>query len=443
MGSEPSPSTQAKASRGKSKSSSERAGGLSVTRFLWLVAIAVGLYFFFQHYRIAGLQQIRIESLQSKGPVLPPLPGDGSLLQRTWDRIGKLASSITSSESPSSPSGKIRIATFHLGRFSTTKASKPHVMEALTKILRQFDLVAVQDIRGPEQDLLAMLSDQLQRSGRRYDFLVGPEVGRPNDRMRLGFLWDADRIETDRYQLYSVEDPQDLLSYEPLVGWFRARGIDPKEAFTFTCVNVAIHPSRMENEIGLLPELFRTIRRDGRQEDDLIIAGDFEASDSRLEFLKGEGIVATLQGIPTTVRGTAMLDQILHPKNATDESIGRAGVFDFLREFNLSIEEALEISDHLPVWADYSIREGGDRLHTYPQTSPSSDRTAVPVPSFGPAIPSPPLAPTGPGSFTSAPGANAAEPPAMMPQGIPVVPLPAAPSGNTTPPALPPPFPDR
>jgi len=411
MGSESSPSTQAKASRGKSKSSTERSGGLSVTRFLWLVAIAVGLYFFFQHYRIAGLQQIRIESVQSTGPVLPPPPGDGSLLQRTWDRIGKLATSITSSESVAAPAGKIRIATFQLGRFSTAKAAKPHVMEAFTKIIRQFDLVAVQDIRGPEQDLLAMLSD--------------------------------DRIETDRYQLYSVEDPQDLLSYEPLVGWFRARGIDPKEAFTFTCVNVAIHPSRVENEIGLLPELFRTIRRDGRQEDDLIIAGDFEASDSRLEFLKSEGIVATLQGIPTTVRGTAMLDQILHPRSATDESIGRAGVFDFLREFNLSIEEALEISDHLPVWADYSIREGGDRLHTYPQTSPSSDRTAVPAPTFGPAIPAPPMVPAGPGTFTSAPGGIAAEPPAMMPQGIPVVPLPAtAPPSNNTP-ALPPPFPDR
>jgi hypothetical protein len=137
-----------------------------------------------------------------------------------------------------------------------------------------------------------------------------------------------------------------------------------------------------------------------------------------------------------------MLDQILHPRNATDESIGRAGVFDFLREFNLSIEEALEISDHLPVWADYSIREGGDRLHTYPQTS-SSDRSPAPTPTFGPAIPAPSLAPAGPGTFTSAPGGIAVEPPAMMPQGIPVVPLPAAPYGNTTTPALPPPFPDR
>jgi hypothetical protein len=139
-----------------------------------------------------------------------------------------------------------------------------------------------------------------------------------------------------------------------------------------------------------------------------------------------------------------MLDQILHPRNATDESIGRAGVFDFLREFNLSIEEALEISDHLPVWADYSIREGGDRLHTYPQTTPSSDRTTVPTPSFGPAFPASPMAPAGPGTFTSVPGATAVEPPAMMPQGIPVVPLPAAvPSSNTISPALPPPFPDR
>jgi hypothetical protein len=39
--------------------------------------------------------------------------------------------------------------------------------------------------------------------------------------------------------------------------------------------------------------------------------------------------------------------------------VGRSGVLDFMRDGNLTLEEALEVSDHLPVWAEFSIFEGG------------------------------------------------------------------------------------
>ena len=66
-----------------------------------------------------------------------------------------------------------------------------------------------------------------------------------------------------------------------------------------------------------------------------------------------------LEGVPTTSHGTAMLDNIVMPVKATDEFNGRAGVFDFLRQYNLSIEQAHQVSDHLPVWAEFYANEGG------------------------------------------------------------------------------------
>jgi hypothetical protein len=30
-----------------------------------------------------------------------------------------------------------------------------------------------------------------------------------------------------------------------------------------------------------------------------------------------------------------------------------------IREFNLTVEEALAISDHQPVWAEFGLQEGG------------------------------------------------------------------------------------
>jgi hypothetical protein len=66
-----------------------------------------------------------------------------------------------------------------------------------------------------------------------------------------------------------------------------------------------------------------------------------------------------ISGVPTNVRGTKLYDNIVYHSLATGEFTGRAGVFDFLREFNLNQDEALEISDHLPVWAEFSVYEGG------------------------------------------------------------------------------------
>jgi hypothetical protein len=63
--------------------------------------------------------------------------------------------------------------------------------------------------------------------------------------------------------------------------------------------------------------------------------------------------------MPTNTNGNVQWDNIIFDQNATREFAGRGGVYDFLREYNLSVQEALEISDHLPVWAEFSIFEGG------------------------------------------------------------------------------------
>ena len=48
-----------------------------------------------------------------------------------------------------------------------------------------------------------------------------------------------------------------------------------------------------------------------------------------------------------------------HAPNLTNtvEFTGSCGVFDLMAEFGLSVDEALEVSDHLPVWAEFSVRE--------------------------------------------------------------------------------------
>jgi hypothetical protein len=177
--------------------------------------------------------------------------------------------------------------------------------------------------------------------------------------MHFAFLYDTERVDMDRYQLYTVDDPSDQLEYEPLVAWFRTRQVPEDLAFTFSLVNVRINPERVDSELPLLPELVRTVLHDGRDEDDIILAGDFSCSSQRMGNLRRIGMACALEEVVTTIASHEMLDNILFPAKGTDEFLGRAGTIDILRQFNLTAEQAYQVSNHMPVWAEFSALEGG------------------------------------------------------------------------------------
>ena len=106
------------------------------------------------------------------------------------------------------------------------------------------------------------------------------------------------------------------------------------------------------------------MRDDGRNEDDIILLGDLENDDQHLGQLgKLLGVAALVSGTPTTTRGTQLLDNILLDRRATREFTGRVEVVDMMREFELTMPGALEVSEHLPVWAEFSVYEGGQPGH--------------------------------------------------------------------------------
>ncbi|MGI9473468.1 MAG: endonuclease/exonuclease/phosphatase family protein, partial [Rubripirellula sp.] len=59
----------------------------------------------------------------------------------------------------------------------------------------------------------------------------------------------------------------------------------------------------------------------------------------------------------TDTTRTQTLDHILIDRTMTREYTGRYGVVDLQREFGLSEEQALSISDHMPLWAEFSVYE--------------------------------------------------------------------------------------
>ena len=311
--------------------------------FLLLMAAAAGgSWFFFQKYRIDGIDRIALKprGQGDSAAEIDPAADAPPLIQRQQPAI--------------------RIASFDIQKFDNAKLVNPKVMKTVLELLRRFDVIAIQGISTPRDDLLSQVVEQLNFSGRHFDYAVGPRSIRDATPEQFAFVFDTASVEVDRSTMYTVDDPGRLMRRDPLVATFRVRGPDAKEAFTFTLVNVHVDPERAAGELAALADVFRAVRTNGLGEDDIILLGNLGADSRRLGLLgQLPNMTAALSLVPTTTQGTKMYDNILFNRDATTEFTGRASVVDLLQEFGVTMQQALEVSDHLPIWAEFSIYEGG------------------------------------------------------------------------------------
>ncbi len=318
---------------------------------LLLVATAVGGLYFYLNYDIQAVQQ----NGQTAGwRIVPRKPAGG---------VAPGGATADPLAGPLRPT--IRIATFHLGRFDEAKLANRQVADVLMHLLPRFELVAVQGVRGRNQGVLVRLVEQLNAAtGRSYSFATCPTQQRDALEHYSAFVFDTARIDCDYRTVHFVEDRRGRFRIKPLVGAFRVRGPDPAQAFTFTLINVETDPDNPAAELDLLAQVYRAVQNDGRNEDDIILLGDLESDDQHLGGLNRLlGVTPLLSGIPTATRGSQLLDNILLDRRATVEFTGRVEVVDMMREFELTMPGALEVSEHLPVWAEFSIFEGGEAGH--------------------------------------------------------------------------------
>lgn len=351
--------------------------GYPVRLVLALVGLAISGIYLHQHFELHGLEQLSLhrrseEPVEGRGSFLASfLPATAAILPAEEEEEAAEPTTLTSTAPAAQPEPaakrlapeNLRIATWALGGFSSAQAANSEVMEVFTAVIEQFDIVALQQMRVAERDFLPNLIVRLNQSGRRYDYLAGP-MQEPNggvaDAEQLVFLFDTERVVTDRTQLYTVADADNRLTHKPLVAWFRTAQVDPRHAWTFSLVNMRVELSRARQEVYELPRVIAAIKADGRGEDDVVVAGLFQADHVYLAATLGERHYAlAIKNKMTDIFTRHQTSNIITDRRATTEAIGRGGVLDFLRYHNLSIAQAEQVSPYLPVYAEFSPMEGG------------------------------------------------------------------------------------
>lgn len=274
-------------------------------------------------------------------------------------RPGKAVQATPVGRSGERAADTIKIASFNIQVFGTSKLKKPEVMNVLAQVIRRFDVVAIQEVRASDQTVVAKFVNLINADGSQYDYILGPRLGRTSSKEQYAFLFDTKRIEADRLSVYTAADPQDRLHREPLVARFRTLGVPTEHAFSFTLVNIHTDPDETGTELDALADFFAAIQSDGSGEDDIILLGDLNVDENHLGRLgRLPGITHAITGVTTNTRRNKQYDNLVFDGRNTVEYLGRFGVLDLQEEFGLTLEQALEVSDHLPVWGEFSVHEG-------------------------------------------------------------------------------------
>jgi endonuclease/exonuclease/phosphatase family metal-dependent hydrolase len=260
---------------------------------------------------------------------------------------------------PAPPSGKptdsILVASFNIQVFGEAKLAKPQVVDVLTRVVRRFDIVAVQEVRAKSDSVVPTFVNAINADGSRYQYVIGPRLGRTSSKEQYTFIYDSTRIEVDPSSVATLPNPGDKLHRPPLRARFRVRTNPPEAGFSFWLVDIHTDPDEVPQEVDALADAFVSMRSVIPDEDDVILLGDLNAGPPQFGRIKQiPGIGWAVSGTTTNTRRSKTYDNLIFDRTATTEYTGRWGVLDLQETFGLPLDKALEVSDHNPVWAAFS-----------------------------------------------------------------------------------------
>ena len=255
---------------------------------------------------------------------------------------------------------KLGIGTFNIQVLGEKKVGDVNVMEIVTQIIRQFDVIAIQEFRAKDQGVLQHLLNHVNANTNQYRLEKSTRLGRSSSKEQYLYLYDSYRVEV-LGDPFEVPDLSDQLHREPFVCRFRAKlpAGDTRQPFTFALANVHTDPDETTEEMVALSNVYQWLQSGG-YEDDIIMLGDFNEPPSRygVGFQQQPGVrVALNNDVMTNTRGSKAYDNLLFDINRTSEYTGHANVINMEQVYGLTREQALAVSDHQPVWAIFNMLE--------------------------------------------------------------------------------------
>jgi endonuclease/exonuclease/phosphatase family metal-dependent hydrolase len=262
----------------------------------------------------------------------------------------------------------LRLGAFNIQIFGKSKAAKPEVMEVLGKIIRTYDVVAIQEIRDKSQTALPALVDVVNaNSSAPYDYVVSERLGRTSSKEQYAYIYNNQTVRmTGTPHTYPEPGDTDPFHREPYIASFRVLGGN----FDATLITIHTDPDEATEEINALDDVVRYAQSTYPDERDFIVMGDLNADCSYFDedsnsTMHGSGYYWCINNsVDTTTKPTdCTYDRIILTNPAVPDFTGDGGVFRFDLEYALNVSETTAASDHYPVYAEFWRDRDADPDH--------------------------------------------------------------------------------
>ena len=249
---------------------------------------------------------------------------------------------------------EITLVSWNIRDFGKTKSAEE--LHQIAQLVRDADVVAIQEVvsgYGGAQ-AVAKLADELNRMGAKWDYVISNPTNSPKYvTERYAYIWKTAEIKIkNRGNL--IKEIDEEVDREPfLIDFYLNRQ-------KFTLINVHSRPfdKNPEREIKALTE-YIMLKVPGN----VLIAGDFNVNEAEAVFnnFKKSGFASSLQNQKTTLKSKCKdaaylnyaIDNIFYAPGITKL---KSGVIDFVKRCD-NLEKARFLSDHLPVFLKFSLKE--------------------------------------------------------------------------------------
>ncbi len=252
---------------------------------------------------------------------------------------------------------KIKVASFKIEGFDERKAVKPDIMETLSKIARNFDVIAIQEIRDSKDIAMQNYIDQINAmDGPMYDFIISPRLGRYEPKEQYAFLYNTETISPVGSPITYQEAGKDIFNREPFIASFKVK----ENGFDFVLINFITHTEKSASEIEALPEVIDYARQSFSEEEDFIVLGHLRADCQYFDvqgpsaLISNEYIWLIDNTLDTTIRtDDCTFDRIIITQGVSGDYANEADVFRFDTEYGLTYTPTARVSSHYPVYAEF------------------------------------------------------------------------------------------
>ncbi|MFB9077019.1 endonuclease/exonuclease/phosphatase family protein [Flavobacterium procerum] len=234
------------------------------------------------------------------------------------------------------------------------KSKSPAVLNFIAETVFSYDIVVIQEVvAGPGgAQSVAKLASILNNKGSKWDYIISdPTTSSSYKRERYAYIWKTNKAKLKEKWLEKKLNLE--IDREPYYATFEIN----KKSITLANFHAITKSRQPETEIKyfkFLPEQY--------PQHNLVFLGDFNCPETHTVFnpLKKMGFSALLKGQKTTLKQkcrnnvclASEFDNVFY--KADRLNIKSSGVILFYNKFN-SLQEARKISDHIPVWFEFTL----------------------------------------------------------------------------------------